>query len=331
MLFGYVAAVVTGFLLTAIPNWTGRLPLQGTPLLLLVIAWLVGRLAVMWSAHLGWAAAAVLDCAFLLLVVLATAREVIAGRNWRNLKVLVPVGVLALANIAFHTEAHVFGAAAFSLRAAIAAILILIMLIGGRIVPSFTRNWLIREHPGRLPVPFGRFDSIVLAASAAALCFWVTAPQGSWTGSALCLAAGLQGVRLARWAGERTVRERLVFILHVAYAFVPAGFLLSGLAAFGIVPPSAGVHAWMAGAGGTMTLAVMTRASLGHTGHDLVAGAGTQALFAAVIVAAFARVAGALVPAWTLAWLHLAAFTWIAAFAGFALMYGPVLFRVRGR
>ena len=110
----------------------------------------------------------------------------------------------------------------------------------------------------------------------------------------------LQCVRIARWAGERTVRERLVLVLHVAYVFVPLGFSLTGLAAFGMVSESAGEHAWMVGAAGTMTLAVMTRASLGHTGHDLVAGAGTQAIYVAVIAAAGARVAGALLPAWTL-------------------------------
>ena len=134
MLFGYVAAVLTGCFLTAIPNWTGRLPLQGTPLLVLLIVWLAGRFAIAWSARLGWATVALVDCAFLALVALAASREIIAGQNWRNLKVLGPVCVLLLANIGFHTEAHTFGVADVSARAAIAAIVILIMLIGGRIV-----------------------------------------------------------------------------------------------------------------------------------------------------------------------------------------------------
>ena len=158
MLFGYVAAVLTGFLLTAIPNWTGRLPLNGGPLLGLVLVWFAGRFAVSWSLQLGWAISASIDCAFLALVVAATAREILAGQNWGNLKVLIPVTILALANIGFHVEAAVFGVADFSIRAAIAALMILIMLIGGRIVPSFTRNWLARENPGRFPAPFSRFD-----------------------------------------------------------------------------------------------------------------------------------------------------------------------------
>jgi uncharacterized protein involved in response to NO len=329
MLFGYVGAVITGFLLTAIPNWTGRLPLQGAPLLALVLVWLAGRFAVAGSAHVGWILSASADCAFLLLVVAAAAREIIAGQNWRNLKVLLPVAVLALANVGFHAEAHFSGVTEYSIRVAIAAIAILIMLIGGRIVPSFTRNWLSRENPGRFPAPFGRFDVASIAFSVASLCLWVVVPDGIWTGTALLFAGVLQTMRLVRWAGDRTARERLVLILHIAYAFVPLGFMLAGVAALGWIVPSAGLHAWMAGAAGTMTLAIMSRASLGHTGRELVAGAGTQAIYAAIVVAACVRVASALVPGWTLVLLHIAALTWIAAFGGFAALYGPMLFRER--
>jgi uncharacterized protein involved in response to NO len=329
MLFGYVPAVLTGFLLTAIPNWTGRLPLQGLPLLFLVIVWTAGRIAVSYSAHLGWLLTAMIDCVFLVLVVGATAREIVAGQNWRNLKVLIPVTMLALANAGFHIEAYVSGAAQFALRTGVAAILILVMLIGGRVVPSFTRNWLVRENPGRLPLPFGKFDMVTIALSAAALCLWVAAPDGLLLGAVLCNAAVLHVVRLARWAGERTARERLVLVLHVAYAFVPLGFALAGLAAFGLVLHSAGLHAWMAGAVGTITLAVMTRASLGHTGQELVAGTGTQTIYAAVVLAAVARVGAALHPAWAVSLIHVAALAWVVAFGGFALLYAPILFHAR--
>jgi len=329
MLFGFVPAIVTGFLLTAIPNWTGRLPLQGTPLLVLVIAWITGRIAVALSAKIGWLAAALIDVGFLALVVAASAREIIAGQNWRNLKVLFPVIVLALANAGFHVEAHVFGVADIATRAGVAAILVLIMLVGGRIIPSFTRNWLAREKPGRLPVPFGRFDVLTIVASAAALCIWIMTPPSEPTGVALLAAGILQMVRLGRWAGDRTVRDRLVLILHVAYAFVPVGFILVSLASFGVILPSAGMHAWMTGAIGTMTLAVMTRASLGHTGHDLAAKVGTQIIYAAVVLAALVRVLASLSPQWALPLIHVAALAWIVAFGGFALLYGPILFRPR--
>jgi len=250
MLYGYLPAVITGFLFTAIPNWTGRLPIQGTPLLVLVIVWIAGRLCVTFSAETGWLAAMLVDASFLLLVAAAAAREILAGRNWRNLNVLLLVLLLLAGNVAFHLEAHFHGAADIGIRIGIGVVVLLISLIGGRVIPSFTRNWLVRENPGRLPVPFGRFDVIVVAIGALALAFWVVNPAGHYTGAALAIAGLLHLVRLGRWAGDRTWRERLVLILHVGYAFVPLGFLLNAMSAFELVPAGAGIHAWMAGAGG---------------------------------------------------------------------------------
>ena len=325
LLFGYVPAVVAGFLLTAIPNWTGRLPLQGGPLLGLVAAWLAGRFAVTLSAQIGWLAAAVVDCAFLVMMAAAVAREIAAGKNRRNLKIVALLGLLAIGNLAFHLEAHFEGIALHATRLGIATVIMLIMVVGGRIVPSFTRNWLMRRGPGRLPAPFGRFDLTCLALSGAGLVLWIFEPQGMPVGAALVAAAALNVVRLGRWAGDRTFADRLVLILHVGYAFVPLGFLLVGLSAFDIVAPSAGIHAWTAGAIGIMTLAVMSRASLGHTGRPLVASAALQAVYAAVLIAALARVCAALHPAWHGPLLHVAAFAWAAAFLGFAALYTPLL------
>jgi hypothetical protein len=157
MLFGFLPAIVTGFLLTAIPNWTGRLPVQGYPLLGLVVLWLAGRVAVWCSAEIGWMAAMALDCAFLLAVAAAAGIEIVAGRNWRNLKVLAPVLALFLANVLFHAEADIFGATDMSRRLALSAALVLIMIIGGRIIPSFTRNWLARERPSSSSSPCWRW------------------------------------------------------------------------------------------------------------------------------------------------------------------------------
>jgi uncharacterized protein involved in response to NO len=325
MLYGYLPAIVTGFLFTAIPNWTGRLPLRGRPLAFLVVVWIAGRLAVTFSATLGWWAAMLVDAGFLFLVAAAAAREIAAGRNWKNLSVVALVVLLFAGNVAFHLEAHYRGAADFGTRIGIAVIVMLISLIGGRIVPSFTRNWLVRENPGRLPVPFGRFDMIVVALGALALAGWVVAPDARIAGTALGVACVLHLVRLARWAGDRTLRERLLTILHVGYFFLPLGFLLNAAAAFDLLPPSAGVHAWMAGGAGTMTLAVMTRASLGHTGHALTASAGTQAIYAAVIIAAVARICAVIHTTSGEFLLYVAALAWAAAFLGFALAYGPLL------
>jgi uncharacterized protein involved in response to NO len=325
MLFGYLPAVVTGFLLTAIPNWTGRLPIRGRPLMALVAVWILGRVCVTFSAHIGWIAGMLADASFLLLVAAAASREILVGRNWRNMNVVVLLLLLFTGNVAFHVEAHVEGAADISIRVGIAVIVLLIALIGGRIVPSFTRNWLVRENPGRLPVPFGRFDLITIAVGALALLSWIVSPTGDITAGGLAVAGVLHLVRLVRWAGERTGRERLLLILHIGYAFVPLGFFLNAASALGVIPASAGIHAWMAGAAVTMTLAVMSRATLGHTGQQLTASPGTQSIYAAIVIAAISRICAVLEPAHDLVLLHIAAFSWIAAFFGFAVVFGPLL------
>ena len=325
MLYGYLPAVVTGFLLTAIPNWTGRLPIQGRPLLVLVLLWLAGRVAVTISTDIGWLTAALIDCGFLALLIAAIAREIVTGKNWRNLRVVALVSLLLVGNIAFHLEAHFHGSAEYGIRIGIATMVLLITVVGGRIVPSFTRNWLARENPGRLPAPIGRIDMSVIVFSAAVLALWVARPMGPDTAAALGAAGVAQILRLARWAGDRTWRDRLVLILHVGYAFVPLGFLLTSAAAFGLVAESAGVHAWTVGAAGTMTLAVMTRASLGHTGNALIASVMTQAIYTAVVTAALARIGASLFPEWIESLLHLTVLAWCFAFFGFAVSFGPLL------
>jgi uncharacterized protein involved in response to NO len=328
-LYGFLPAVVTGFLLTAIPNWTGRLPIQGLPLLALVAVWLTGRVAVTFSAEIGWLPAAIIDVGFLALVVAATMREIIAGNNWRNLKIVGMVALLLAGNITFHVEAHVHGSAEYGTRIGIAAMVLLISVIGGRVIPSFTRNWLVRENPGRLPVPFGRFDVVVIGFTAAMLTLWIAQPSASLTGVGLGVAAVLHVVRLARWAGDRTWRDRLVLILHIGYAFVPLGFALASAAALGVGSEAAGIHTWTVGAAGTMTLAVMSRASLGHTGNTLAASPMTQAIYAAIVIAAFSRIGASLEPGWSEPLLDISAAAWAAAFFGFSGSFGPMLVRAR--
>ena len=331
MLYGFLPAVITGFLFTAIPNWTGRLPIRGAPLAVLVIVWLAGRLAVTFSATTGWAVALVVDVAFLVLIAAAAAREIIAGKNWRNLRVVSLVLLLLAGNIVFHLEAHFEGTADYAIRIGIAAIVLLLSLIGGRIIPSFTRNWLVRENPGRLPVPFNRLDGVTIGLSVVVLLMWIVLPLNKITGVGLALAGLLHLVRLARWAGDRTVRERLVLILHVAYVFIPLGFLLEAAAAFTSLLPSAGIHAWMAGAAGSMTLAVMTRATLGHTGQALRASVATQVIYVAIIVGALARISAVVWPAYMVVLLHVAACGWAIAFLGYAIAFGPLILGSRRR
>ncbi|MBZ9672856.1 NnrS family protein [Mesorhizobium sp. ES1-3] len=330
MLFGYLPAIVTGFLLTAIPNWTGRLPVQGLPLLALVVLWLAGRAAVFFSADIGWEAAAVIDGSFLLAAAAAAAREIVVGRNWRNLKVLLPLVVLASANGAFHIEAHVLGMSDISRRLGMAAAILLISLIGGRIIPSFTRNWLVRENPGRLPAPFDRFDIASIAISTVALGAWTIAPDNSASGLLMAVAAIAQASRLSRWAGERTLRDPLVLILHLAYAFVPVGLALVSASIFlPAIPVAAGLHAFGAGAVGSMTIAVMTRATLGHTGRLLRAGRQTIIIFAAILIAASLRIVAAFVPYDGI--VEVAGVAWAMAYAGFLLTHGVALTTAKRR
>jgi uncharacterized protein involved in response to NO len=325
MIFGYMAAIVAGFLLTAIPNWTGRLPINGYPLAGLAALWLAGRIAVAMSALIGAGLAALIDVAFLTVLAAVAVREIAAGKNWRNLRVLVMLVVLIAGNVVFCAEAIWRGSADYGTRLGIAAVVSLIMLIGGRIVPSFTRNWLVRLNPGRLPQPFARFDMIALVSGVAGLLCWILFPQRTVTGILLLCAGLLQLVRFARWAGDRTIADRLVLVLHVGYAFVPLGFLLLGAAVLWPAdwPTSAGLHAWTAGAFGLMPLAVMTRASLGHSGQALSASIATQIIYGCALVAAAIRVWAAFEPSLLL--LHIAAIAWVVAFAGFAAVYGPLL------
>jgi len=330
LLFGYLPAVAAGFLFTAVPNWTGRLPLAGRPLALLAACWWLGRVAVASSAYLGTTVTAILDLAFLALLALLLAREIVAGRNWRNLAVVVLVTLLFAGNLAFHLEAAAGAAAGgFGVRVGIAVAVFLITLIGGRIVPSFTRNWLAKRSPGRLPAPVGRFDFAALVTGAAALVTWVALPETA-AAALLCLVAGLvHTVRLLRWAPERTSGEALVWILHAGYLFVPIGFLLEALVYTGdFLAPTAALHAWTAGAIGVMTLAVMTRASLGHGGRPLHATAAVQAIYVMVLAAATARVVSGFegVPLWM---MHVAGAAWIGAFALFTAAFAPLFWRPR--
>lgn len=328
LVYGYVPAIIAGFLLTAVPNWTGRLPVLGTPLLLLFLIWAAGRAAILVSGWIGAGVAAGIDLAFLAALGSVIGREIVAGNNTRNLKVLAVVGLLFAGNLAFHIEAAYGIGQGHGTRIGIGAIILLIMLIGGRIIPSFTRNWLARRGPGRLPTPFNRFDVLAVSGGAAALACWIALPDHGAT-AALALAAGLLNlVRLARWAGYRTANEPLVLVLHVAYLFVPLGFLLLalGTAAPHLILPSGALHSWTAGAIGLMTLAVMTRASLGHTGRALTATTPIQLIYLAALAAAAGRIVAATGFARD-ALLHVSATAWVLAFAGFVIVYAPLLLK----
>ncbi|WP_411351363.1 NnrS family protein [Leisingera aquaemixtae] len=325
MIFGYGAAVVAGFLFTAVPNWTGRMPARGWPLALLSGLWLLGRLAM--AGWLGLPALGVLlvDCAFLAAVIAMIAREIIAGENWRNLKVVVPVTLLGLANLCFHLEAMTEGAADVSRRLGIAVLIFLIMLIGGRIIPSFTRNWLAKQGAAKMPAPFGKFDAVTLVFGAAALVAWTAAPWAAVSGALLLAAGLLHLLRLARWRSLATLPDPLLLMLHLAYALVPAGLIAAGGVPFGLLQPAAAAHILGIGAIGGMTLAVMMRATMGHSGRPLVAGPALTLAFMLLLGAAALRLAGSaeLAAGWD--GITVSAVVWTAGFALMVLKTGPWL------
>jgi len=324
MVFGFAFASVAGFLLTAIPNWTGRLPLRGVPLAALAFLWLAGRAAVLFSAWIGALPAALIDLAFPAALIAVVAREIVAGRNWRNLPMVAALSLLAAGSLLVHLHAlGISYTAATGNRLGIATLSMLIALVGGRIVPSFTRNWLARERPkGALPAQAGRFDIAALAVTFAALACWVAVPQAAAT-PWLALAAGIAlAVRLSRWCGFATLREPLLFVLHMGYGWLAFGLLLLGLNGFmAWLPASAALHALTVGAVGTMTLAVMTRATLGHSGRPLAAGKGTAAIYVLVTLAALLRLGVPLGGSLAMPLTWAAGTAWSAAFLLFVILY----------
>ncbi len=330
MLFGYLAAVLAGFLLTAVPNWTGRLPISGPPLAGLFSLWLLGRAAQAPGLMLG-PLSAVLDVLFLLVLSAVIGREIWAGRNLRNLPICLLVACFAAANIGFHLLARNGDAAGF-LRAGVAVAALLIALVGGRVVPSFTRNWMAKRGEAKLPQPFGGFDKACLVVTAVALLAWVLQLEGRLVGLLLIAAGLLLLLRLLRWRGWRSLAEPLVLVLHLGYAWLPLGLLLLGLAALrpDAVPQSSGLHALTAGAVGLMTLAIMTRATLGHTGRPLTAGPATRAIYFLVLVGALLRVSAPWLPLDQMGLMIASGLLWSGGFLGFVLVYGPMLWGWRG-
>jgi len=331
MLFGFVGAVVSGFLLTAIPNWTGRLPIAGTPLLALFALWLAGRMAVLFSASIGMGAAAGIDVAFYLVVAALAGREVLAAKN-RNLPMVGLVLLFGGANAVDHAVAlGLVADEGLGWRCGLALVVVMISLIGGRIIPSFTRNWLTKQGVREgLPGQPSSFDLATIGVTAAAMVIWIVAPDSVEAGGALGFAGVFQALRLARWKGVRTVRDPLVIILHIGYAWIPVGLLLHAASVFDpSIIRSAAIHALTAGAMATMILAVMTRATLGHTGRELRAGPATVAIYALVCIGAVLRVTAPLgLLDYTLG-MEVSAVAWGGAFLVFLGAYGPILFAPR--
>jgi uncharacterized protein involved in response to NO len=331
MLYGFLGAAIAGFLSAAVPNWTGRPAFAGVPVALVAGWWLAARLAVLFSASVPPIIGAVTDTGFYLFVAAAALAEVLAAKN-RNVAIPVIVGLFAISNGLHHAEA--MGAQVplgLGMRGGFSIVLVLICIIGGRIIPTFTRNWLEREERGgRMPAAAGRFDLAAIGGAAVALFAWTGWPFSAGAGALLICAGAAHAFRLLRWSGFKVLSDPIVFILHVAYAWIPIGLALLGCSILlPSVPGTTAVHALAAGAMGTITLAVMTRASLGHTGRPIRADAWTVAMYVLITIGALLRVLSPLLPLDYLTGLRVAGIAWGSAFLLFLFAYGPKLFRPR--
>jgi len=329
MVFGFAAAAIAGFLLTASPVWTGGPALTGRPLAALFVLWLAGRVlfALAGVVTPGWLAA--VDGLFLPAVAVALGRTLWGAGQRRNEAVLGVVVVLAAANVAMHAEALglVAGVAGRALRFAVDVVVVLLLVIGGRITPAFTRNTFARHGIDRPVRSVPWLDALTLALAAAVALADLTLGRGPVAGTLAILAGTAAAVRLAGWQGVHAHFDPLLWSLHAGMAWLVVGLWLVGASDLGApVPPSAGLHALTVGAIGSSILAVVTRVSLGHTGRPLVLPSGGVAAYALVHLAALLRVASAFVAGsghLTLLWM--AALAWSAAFTIFAVRYAPML------
>jgi uncharacterized protein involved in response to NO len=267
MVYGFLPAVITGFLLTAIPNWTDRTPIRGRELMLLCTLWLAGRL-VMAIPVLTPLLSACVDAAFLVTVAGLVWREIAARKSWTHAPIGCLISLLAGANIFFHVQALSGAATDLPERMALALVMVLLALIGGRVTPNFTRAFLAEQGMVEQPAAFSRFDGLSVVLVGIAAVAWTVQPQAMVTGWMLVGAGVVNLGRLLRWYGWVTWREPLVLTLHLGYGWLALSLLLLGGAILGWgLPTTDAVHAFTTGAVGVMTLAVMTRASLGHTGR----------------------------------------------------------------
>ncbi len=333
MLFGFVAAAISGFLLTAVPGWTGRKSYGGAPLYFLTALWLAGRIAMAPLPSFTAIAASVTDLAFFPALALTIAPTLIKARKFRNLPFLGVLALLFLANLCFHLgRLGVLDAGEhIGLAVAIDIVLILIALVGGRIIPAFTRSGLARLG-GPVDIQSRKWLEIASVVSMLALFAGdIAAPLSKMNGLVALTAALIQGLRLAQWQSHRTWRDPLVWVLHLGYAWLILGLLLKSVWLLSAAPWSdKWIHALTAGAFTTMILAVMTRASLGHTGRALIASSKIAVCYALISISALVRVfAPALFPLRYEAIITTSALLWLAAFALFLQVFAPILCRPR--
>jgi uncharacterized protein involved in response to NO len=333
MVFGFTVAVIAGFLLTAVANWTGRETAAGLPLALLALLWVLGRIAILRGDALPAPLSAIVDLAFLPALALTCARPMLKSKNARNYPFLAVLLALSLSNLGVHLGA--LGIAPQWLRlgnlVAIDVIVLLIVLITGRVIPMFTRNATRGTSIRSLP-----WLDRVGAASVALLALADALALDARIAGGLAALGGLAVLgRSVLWGAHLTRGQPLLWVLHIGHAFVPLGLLLRALSVVSQAVPSSGaLHALTAGAIGVLTLGMMTRVGLGHTGRMLAVPRSIAMAFALVIAGAVFRVVGAWLPVTMYLWVMIAAgLLWTFGFAMYTVIYAPALLspRVDGR
>jgi uncharacterized protein involved in response to NO len=333
LLFGFGGAAIAGFLLTAVSAWTGRIPVQGAKLGLLVAAWLLGRLAMTWEGEsVAWLTA-LLELSFPVLLAAVVLREVVAGKSRNNYFLAGVVCLFPVTDLLYHLGyIGVLNSsiALIAIYLVLHLVMVLITLIGGRIIPSFTANWLRARQEKPLPRSAAWLERTIIPLTVAVALADIWSPLPAVTGILALCAALAHGWRLANWRGLATWSEPLLAVLHLGYAWLVIGYGLLGSAELtAAVPRSAALHALTMGAMGTMILAVMSRVALGHTGRSLHAAHLTVTAYALVSLAAGLRITAPLTGAGYMALIDLSGAVWIAAFAIFSWVYWPILLRPR--
>ena len=325
MLFGFAVAIIVGFLLTAAKAWTGLQTARGPLLAALVLLWLAARIAAWVGPYFLYA---VLDLALLPLVALILVRVLLKARNYRNLPLALLLALLAAANLLFHLA--LMGMLALSamtpLYAALALIVMIECVMGGRVIPAFT----MAVTPGLKLVVRPALERFTLGATALGLLLWLLAAPALPTAAVLLLASALQLRRLLGWRSDVTRQRPILWILHAAYAWIPVALALLALAQFGLVSNSAGVHALAVGATGGLIIGMVTRTARGHTGRPLQVSRPEVLAYALVMTAALLRVVlPLLAPSLYVVALLAATVAWSAAFLIYLWIYTPWLLRTR--
>ena len=323
MLFGFTLAVLVGFLLTAIPNWTGRPTITGAPLAGLAVLWIAGRVLMLTGGDLPWQVVAAVDVAFLPLAAAAMLPPLIATKNRRNIFFPIVLILLSLANLALHLDAAGIVAAGPEItRAVLGVMMVILVLMGGRVIPFFTKNRL----PMAMAASDKRLDILAISATALAAVFAVAAPMTIISGLAALAAAVLLVARALPWKPWATRQVPMLWVLHAGHAWIAAALFLRAGLDFGIdLPASAPDHAFTIGGIGVLTLGMMARTARGHTGRPIEATRLMTAAFAIINLAALVRVFGPMAAPDLPAVIGLAGVLWALAFLLYLIEYAPIL------